>query len=254
MEQPALFYYDESFEGFLTACSSALAQPEGLVELRKTTGGPEGLFQNERRIRTDRVAAMDLWHSLGKKGTAFQRLVYFSFLSEREGVERKLLTFIRQVLGRYTEKWTIGNADPPATLARWAGQVACERRRLETSLSFQNPKEGVFAGVIAPEHNVLPLLSRQLRYRFRGNSWMVYDRRRDRVLWAQEGSPLFLERLVHCPAAVRSMVREMHPFPGYSGEHLTPGFPGREASFPMERDGYSSPHPEKPHRAYQEAV
>jgi probable DNA metabolism protein len=253
MEPSTLFYYDESFEGFLTACSNALVQREGLVELRKPANGPDGLFQNERRVPTDRNRARELWDAMGQKGTAHQRLVYFSFLSEQPGVEKVLLAFIRQVLQPIPDKGTLGFGDPPAVLLRWAGQVAAERRRVEASLNFQNPEEGLFTGLICPEYNVLPLLSRQFRNRFRSDSWLVFDYRRNWALWGREGSSLFLERLADCPADVRSLVRKMHPS---TDRALETGLqlPVRAASFPRDRKAEDSLYDGLPQRAYQQAV
>lgn len=254
MEQPALIFYDGSFEGFLTACKSALAQPGFQGELRRSCEGPQGLLHVERLVKSDRDSALELWDALGKKGTALQRLVYFSFLSERPGMERDLLAFVRQVLETGIVKGAPGVGAFPASLVRWAGKVASERRRLEASLRFQNPREGVFAGVIAPEYNVLPLLSRQFRNRFRDTSWLIYDCRRDTVLWGRVGSPLFLESLAHCPSAIRSVVRELHPFPELPWEPAGPGVPVREPRLLRERKAFASPRPGKPHRSYQEAV
>jgi probable DNA metabolism protein len=59
-----------------------------------------------------------------------------------------------------------------------AKKVAHEQLRMKQFIRFQKAKDGTYLGVVAPDHNVLPIVVDHFQDRFRDQPWLIYDARR----------------------------------------------------------------------------
>ena len=87
METGTVYLYDGNFQGFLTAVSEALASGQAVQDICRAAERQPALFAQTRHILTRRRKAELLWRKLEKKSPSKPRLVYFSFLSEKSGIE-----------------------------------------------------------------------------------------------------------------------------------------------------------------------
>lgn len=140
--------------------------------------GQPALFSQVRHVLTRQQTAEQLWRKLEKKNPSLPRLIYFTFLSEVHGIE----IFIYQYLHSL---FNIGRGEA-SRLPEWrqrlegvARRVELEKRELERDMPFRASQDGVLCAWASPSHNSLPLLTRHFRNRYSGQSWMVYDARRN---------------------------------------------------------------------------
>lgn len=192
--------FDGTFKGFLSAASWALASSDVTRTVRKASGTQANLFASLQFLPYDPERAHYLWEWLGQKGTAKQRLVYFAFLSEAEGVESLLLRYL-QVLLPATQEDRDTCRVLESEVSHLAMKVSVARERLEKRLIFTPSGSQPARCNVSPEYDILPLLSKGLRQRFGSQSWMLYDRRRHYGLLGTEGRvSLFSNRTSASPA------------------------------------------------------
>ena len=59
-----------------------------------------------------------------------------------------------------------------------ARRVMHEQLRMKQFIRFQKTKDGIYLGVVSPDHNVLPLVINHFRDRFGDQPWLIYDAKR----------------------------------------------------------------------------
>ena len=57
-------------------------------------------------------------------------------------------------------------------------RVLHEQLRMKQFIRFQKAKDGTYLAVVAPDHNVLPLITDHFSDRFNDQPWLIYDARR----------------------------------------------------------------------------
>ena len=213
METRTIGIYDGTFEGFLSSVAWVLHHRHPLT-LRKAHEAQSSLFTAEEFVETDTEQARYLWEWVGQKGSAHQRLVYFAFLSEKKGVEDQLLPYLRELLVPADQQRGSLLASTSAPVSQLARAVADEVARLRKSLRFTPLSEQPARCTISPEADVLPLLSKELRQRFREQPWVLYDRKRHYGLYGSGTSvSLFSHRTDADPPNAFFGTNTMEPAP-----------------------------------------
>ena len=178
MEQGVLFTYDGSFHGFLSCVYTARDQGLKAEAIRPAgAGGNSELFQEQMYVPTHMGNAKKIWESLGKHGSESQRYIYFSFLSERTDIQIVILHYIDFLIRENAPLWK-GHFEFREKLSPWAQRVGSEKRYLETHMVFDQTASGIQCATVEPVYNVLPLLTRYCRNRFKAEPWALYDARR----------------------------------------------------------------------------
>ena len=59
-----------------------------------------------------------------------------------------------------------------------ARRVLHEQLRMKQFIRFQKAKDGTYLAVVAPDHNVLPLITDHFSDRFNDQPWLIYDAKR----------------------------------------------------------------------------
>lgn len=205
MENTKYLIYDGSFEGFLTVVFNAFQTGTESLEIQREQLGMQGLFQNQEKVVSHVGQARSVWEAIGKKGSKQQRLVYFAFLSENPGREKVLWQYLYHLLSPANVNCGNEVREYISRLAGWCGQVDKEKGQLEFFLKFQRAECGLAFGLIRPTSNVLPLLSRHFRIRFKGEPWLIFDAVRSTVLWNNEGY-MVLKKLNECPGKIKTLL------------------------------------------------
>ncbi len=177
MVNPKILIYDGSFNGFLTAVFTAFDERIPVSDIQSNTIKQNGLFSETRTIFTEMDKAKRVWNAIQTKNNLLVRTVYFAFLSGHEGIE--------ELLYRYIKKLFLPGNEETGTMEviihkinQLATCVDREKERLERSLGFHLTNDEVYFATINPDFDVLPLLSKYFRHRFKEQAWVIYDKKR----------------------------------------------------------------------------
>lgn len=178
MENAKIYLYDGSFNGFLTAIFVAFARNEAVVDFRPDNGCQNTLFLETETILTHLDYAKRVWNGIEAKSAVAVKQVYFSFLSEHSGIEQMLYRYIRNLFHNGSGSLTIPCDHIDMKISQLANQVAKEKGKLEANLKFEASFDNIQYSLIAPNFNVLPLLSKHFRFRFPEQEWIIFDYKR----------------------------------------------------------------------------
>ena len=144
------------------------------------------------KVCTDEEKARRVWTGLEKRlSREAMRLVAVSWLSELRELNQSLFHYICKAFAP-PPKGTgsaCGDAQPksiernfadPDVLAvtNIARRVLHEQLRMKQFIRFQKAKDGTYLGVVAPDHDVLPLVIDHFQDRFNDQPWLIYDAHR----------------------------------------------------------------------------
>ena len=177
-----LYSFDGTLEGLLTAVFEAFAlheQPEQLL----SAGDQIPLFCDRHYpVITDEEKAERVWKGLEKRlPKEVVRMLYVSWLSELPELSNALFHYICKVFRQPEGAPGIERnfADPDVlAVTNIARKVLHEQLRMKQFIRFQKAKDGTYLAVIAPDHNVLPLITDHFRDRFNDQPWLIYDAKR----------------------------------------------------------------------------
>ncbi|WP_373071441.1 TIGR03915 family putative DNA repair protein [Zeaxanthinibacter enoshimensis] len=179
MEQATILLYDGSFNGFLTAIFKTYSDKIATVDIQRADKGQHGLFSDAVHVVTDTALAQRVWHGIRKKSGQAIKEIYFAFLSEQEGIERLLLSYIRRIFSEVRAvRSDLGN-EMVLRIEQLARKVGREKHRMEAFVRFQLTADGIYFANIEPDFNVLPLISRHFRSRYADQEWIIYDLKRN---------------------------------------------------------------------------
>ncbi len=178
MTASKILLYDGSFNGFLTAIFTAYEEKIIVSGIQHTGLGQNGLFSETQMVFTDLSRAKRVWDGISSKSSNAIKNIYFAFLSEQEGVEMLLYTYIQKLFG--TEKGVHLNFADEVVLkvSQLSKMVGREKHRMEAFVRFQLTRDNIFFANIEPDFNVLPLISKHFRSRYADQEWILYDVRR----------------------------------------------------------------------------
>lgn len=179
MKNLKVISYDGSFNGFLTALYTAFAKGWNVSNFAKQGAKQDELFTNNEHVFTDTDLAKKVWYGLERKSKIATKHIYFSFLSEQEGIELTLYEYVRLILGRQVSEEDSNMTEIVDILNHLVAKVEKEKQRMEVFASFQLSESNTSKALLKPRYNVLPLLSRHLRLSQRKKDWEVFDTKRN---------------------------------------------------------------------------
>ena len=94
MKNLKVISYDGSFNGFLTVIYKAFDKGWSVSDIVKQGTQQDELFTNNEHITTDTDLAKKVWFGLERKSKSATKQIYFSFLSEQDGIELTLYTYV----------------------------------------------------------------------------------------------------------------------------------------------------------------
>lgn len=174
-----VYTFDHTLDGLLTAVFDSYAlhqQPEILVG----EGGTLPLFCEEvHTVATAIDKAQRVWTGLEKLlPREAMRLIMVSWQSELDQLNTPLFHYIYKVFQQKRDISRNFSDSDVLTVTNIARKVAHEQLRMKQFMRFQKAKDGTYLGVVAPDHNVLPLIVDHFQDRFQDQSWLIYDARR----------------------------------------------------------------------------
>lgn len=177
-----IYQHDHTLDGILSAVFDAYSNHQH-PDLLIGKGEPLPLFHDQtHEVTTADNRAQRVWAGLEKRLTRDGlRVITTSYLSELPELDNHLFQYIYKVFqlpegARSIER----NMSDPDVLAvtNICRKVMHERLRMMQFIRFQKTKDDTYLAVVAPDHNVLPLVIDHFFDRFRDQSWLIYDARR----------------------------------------------------------------------------
>ncbi len=174
-----LLVYDGSFDGFLTAVFDVFELRLNPVSIHKIGAEQESLFGNKKEVVTDATKADRVWKGIVKKSaaTSITRL-YYAFLSEKSGIENLLLRYTQYLFGSDRQIDSDFSNSNVLKVTQIAKSVGREKHRMEAFVRFRLTTDKLYFATIAPDFNVLPLISKHFKSRYADQRWVIYDLKR----------------------------------------------------------------------------
>jgi probable DNA metabolism protein len=184
-------FYDGSFNGFLTLLYEVQARNLVLKNIQKKQDQQEELFLDSQFIPAELKKARSVWNSLRKKNYSALKHLYFAFLSEEQHIEWRLFQFYRQVIGNDSLENKEVSKTNNLYIEQLANLVEKEKWAIERKLFIDHTGDSPSVKTIQPTYNVLPLISRFFRTRYKGQEWVIYDSKRSYGLHHRNGAMAF---------------------------------------------------------------
>ena len=187
------YTYDGSYEGLLSVIFETyrLGQPaDNICEV--SVAQPE-LFGNLLPVVTNPAYAKRVLRGVAKRTNPdAARILYHCFLSEQLGIEMLLYRFVQ--LAMNSTESVLENFREPVVLRlhRLERQIHREVHRMHAFVRFQETRDGLYAALVTPDFNVLPLLSPHFKARYPAFRWLIYDTRRRYGLYHEDHATRFI--------------------------------------------------------------
>lgn len=175
MPNSKTFIYDGSFNGFLTTVFVAFGEKTNVTDIQRNTLGQSVLFSETEMIFTRSALSKRVWDRIRNKNHGAATTIYFAFLSETQGVELMLYTYIQKLMDAKDESPLNHPHADILHIDRLARKVGREKHRMEDLVHFQLTKDDLLFATIKPDFNVLPLISKHFRNRCTDRQWLIYN-------------------------------------------------------------------------------
>ena len=183
MENPKILIYDGSFNGFLTTVFKVFEEKIEVTNIQRNTENQKGLFSEAITVFTQMDKARRVWNSIQNKSNAAIKSIYFAFLSESKGVELLLYQYIRSMYANPDEEPIDDIAEIILKIQQQSRMVAREKHRIEAIANFTISKDQILFSDVSPGFDVLPLISKHFRTKFKGQEFIIYDRKRKYAIY-----------------------------------------------------------------------
>lgn len=171
--------YDGSFDGFLSAVFEVYEQRFTKAIIKKANEFEEELFGESETVISNEAHAKRVWNGLKNiVGTSGCNTLYYSFLSELDGIENTMLRVIQYAFECQNNIIRDFSNPDVLTLSKTARKVGREKHRMEAFVRFQQTKDNIYFANIEPDFNVLPLVNSHFTKRYADQKWIIYDLKR----------------------------------------------------------------------------
>lgn len=175
----AIFIYDGSFEGFLTAVYKVFEEKRVQASIVKPKHHDPDIFTDVVEVVSDSKRAALVWKSLCDKATKNgANKFYKAFLSEIKGVENVLLRYMMYAYSTESFIHTDYTNKDVLRVSQVAQMVNREQQRTEESIKFKVDVDGVRIANIATDFNLLPLIAKHFETRYSNLEWVINDLKR----------------------------------------------------------------------------
>ncbi|MGV3589329.1 MAG: TIGR03915 family putative DNA repair protein [Adhaeribacter sp.] len=173
------YLYDGTFEGLLTVIFEIYERKAAPAQIVHGAAELPGLFTQTILVVTNEAKADRVWQGLGKKISATaQTHLYKAFLSEQPQVGRLIYQYAQLAFASAISIEDNFAADCVRELAHLNKQVFRESHRMEAFIRFQKTADDLYYATVAPDFNVLPIISKHFEKRYADQRWLIYDTKR----------------------------------------------------------------------------
>lgn len=174
-----VFFYDNTFEGLLTAVFDAYSRKVFPDKLLIEGDIPPLFMTDSYTVITQEDKASRVWKGLEKKMSKLARnMLTYAWLSEEEGTGDLLFRYIKKTLNSTLPIETNFGDSDVLEVHQMAKRVSHERHYLIMFVRFQKAADDIFFAPVSPRHNALPLTIPHFKDRFADQKWVIYDVKR----------------------------------------------------------------------------
>ena len=187
--------HDGSFEGLLSAVFDAFRLRLAGARIASRFRHVENLLEESREVETDSSQARRVWEGiLTRAGKDVAAMYRAAFLCEEADVDDALWKCLRDLFSRSDHARGRNLLEPHVHAVHTAAcRVHHEAHLFTGMVRFQQAPDDSLCAVIAPDHDILELLGPHFLARLPGQSWMIADSRRGRVLGCDGASFRLME-------------------------------------------------------------
>lgn len=207
MENAKILRYDGSLNGFLCAIYRAFETKLRVIDIQKTEKAQKGLFTETEVIITDIDKARRVWNGIQNKHNPSIKTIYFSFLSEVKGIELQLYKYICSLYHDGSEEGTEELHALKLKLNQYSGMVSREKHQTEVIAKFKVSQDDIYFSAIAPNYDVLPLISKYYRSKFPHKEFLIYDLKRSYAIYYDLEKTQIIRRDLSPIHSMRSLSR-----------------------------------------------
>lgn len=173
------YIFDNTFQGLLCCVFEAYEKKHAKVQLFDNQKQIAVLFEEHLKIVSDEVKAKRVWNGLKKKiPEQWLTKLYCCFLSNATQAAQKVFDCIRYFFDHKHPIFTNYGSPLIIEVNRIYRKVRYEQHRMKAFVRFQRTKDNIYYAEIAPDSNVLPLLSNHFMDRYADQKWIIYDTKR----------------------------------------------------------------------------
>ncbi|MEL6140036.1 MAG: TIGR03915 family putative DNA repair protein [Bacteroidota bacterium] len=185
-----ILLYDGSYTGFLSAVFEVFRlKLDATTDIQPEANYQEQLFASPLPVTSNEQYAARIKKGLNKKCKKAAKYCYRAFLSEHPDRELILLHFIRRFFAEGHEVIEDLTDRHIRQLNRLDQQMGREVHRMHAFVRFQQTPDNLYAALINPDFDVLPLLDKHFIARYPAQDWLIYDTKRHYGLhWNQKTS------------------------------------------------------------------
>ena len=178
--------YDSTFDGFLSAVFEIYAQKldVGSFLPDRQTDATADLFQQNFRVETSEDSSMRLRRAIVNAASEeVLQLLYTAFLSEEDGVEMKILAYLRKLFLMEDPNYGKNPASAEMLpLYKIANSVRREAGGMLGIVRFSKWENNFYIAKIEPKFDILLLMESHFCNRFANQKWIIYDTKRKYAL------------------------------------------------------------------------
>ena len=181
-----IYVYDGSFDGFLTVIFDIYATKQPPVQIIRERLYQPVFFDTLAHVATDAVKSERVWNGIvARSNKNVTRMFYLAFASELPDVEMTLYGYLEKLFADTTGKFHKNMLDDHSfELYQVSRKVSHEIHRFHGFVRFQETTDGLLFAAIEPDHDIVSLIAPHFARRFGNQSWVIYDRRRDKgIFW-----------------------------------------------------------------------
>lgn len=174
------YLFDGSYEGYLCTVFEAFERKEFHVVPTVEERLVPNIFDEPRRIHTDKTKAQRILQGLDKQlGKKNASLLYYNFLSDHPhfwhlGFRLIVRLFKTGFLN------ILDFSDPDILLLhQQVKKVNRERHRMKAFIRFVKSADKLYTALIEPDFNILPLILTFFKNRYADQDWLIYDVKRN---------------------------------------------------------------------------
>jgi probable DNA metabolism protein len=181
MNNPIHYIYDGTFEGFLCVIFRAFEIKKLPEHIFISGTGTVDLFSEREEVMADPEKALRVWEGLIKiTSVKNARLVHVAFLSQLKGSEMLIFRYLQKVFSSKNPLFYQNMLDEDVfQLVQLARKVKKEAHRFLGFVRFQQTADDILFAPIAPDHDILTLITGHFKARYAGQKWVIYDTRRN---------------------------------------------------------------------------
>lgn len=171
--------YDGTWLNLLTGVFEVYERKLDQVTIYRKDRFQPGVFGEVLTVVTNAAKATRVWAGLKAKLSSNSLNDIFScFLSEMDGIENTLLTYIRLVFSSDQSMEQAFGHSAVLRVSQISRIVHREKHRMEAFIRFQLTRDGIYYSGIEPDFNVIPLILKHFEKRYADQKWIIYDLKR----------------------------------------------------------------------------